>query len=105
MTSITIKYDHRAFKLPALPLTMPKRLMLPLLHLGNKLLVRPLLAEDGFAVAEEQQGYDRHFDAPAVELNPAIAAFQNLTIDKWSQYLASAETRPASPGRFVESEA
>lgn len=92
-------YDHRAFKLPIVSATMPKQLMLPLLHLGNALLVRPLLAEDGFAVEEEQEGYDRHFDAPSIELNPAIAAFQKLTIEKWDQYLGDGAR--SSPSRAV----
>jgi phenylpropionate dioxygenase-like ring-hydroxylating dioxygenase large terminal subunit len=82
-------YDHRAFKVPFVPVSMPKRLMTPLLHIGNRLLVRPLLAQDGTAVEEEQRGYDRHFDAPAMELNPAIAAFQTLTVRKWEEHLAS----------------
>ena len=82
-------YDRHAFKIPGVNVAMPKRLMLPLLHVGNSLLVKPLLEQDGSAVEEEQRGYDRHFDAPAMELNPAIAAFQNLTVRKWEEHLAS----------------
>ncbi len=81
-------YDHRVFKLPFLPIRMPRRLMLPLLHAGNVLLVRPLLGEDGFAVEEEQRSYERHFDAPMMDLNPAIGAFQGLTLRKWDEHLA-----------------
>jgi hypothetical protein len=44
------------------------------------------------AVEEEQRGFDRHFDAPMMELNPAINAFQNLTIRKWDEHL-EAEAR------------
>jgi hypothetical protein len=62
-----------------------------MLKLGNAFVVRPLLAEDGIAVEEEQRAYDRHFEAPMMELNPAIGAFQNLTVRKWDEYLASAE--------------
>lgn len=82
-------YDHRAFKFPFLPIGMPRAMMRPLLHLGNSLLVRPLLAQDGFAVEEEQRAYESHFDAPMMDLNPAIAAFQNLTIEMWDRYLDS----------------
>ncbi|HEX3594036.1 MAG TPA: aromatic ring-hydroxylating dioxygenase subunit alpha [Polyangiaceae bacterium] len=89
-------YDPRTFKVPFLPVTIPKRLLLPLLTAGNALLVRPLLAEDGFAVEEEQRGYDHHFDAPMMELNPAINAFQNLTIRKWDEHLASGNVRKRS---------
>jgi phenylpropionate dioxygenase-like ring-hydroxylating dioxygenase large terminal subunit len=87
-------YDPRTFKLPFLPVAIPRRLLRPMLVAGNALLVKPLLAEDGFAVEEEQRGYDRHFDAPMMELNPAINAFQNLTIRKWDEHLASQASRP-----------
>jgi phenylpropionate dioxygenase-like ring-hydroxylating dioxygenase large terminal subunit len=88
-------YDHRAFKLPFLPIRMPRRLMIPILHIANRMLIRPLLDQDGFAVQEEQKGYDQHFDAPLVELNPAVHAFQALTLRKWDEYLGRAEQRKA----------
>jgi 4beta-methylsterol monooxygenase len=81
-------YDPRVFKLPHLPVAMPKRWLRPLLQIANAVLVGPLLEQDGFAVEEEQRAYERHFDAPQVELNPAITAFQDLTAKKWEQYLA-----------------
>ena len=87
-------YDPRALKVPFLPLPIPRRLLTAVLEAANALLVRPLLSEDGFAVEEEQRGYDRHFDAPPMELNPAITAFQNLTIRKWDEHLASLSSRP-----------
>lgn len=84
-------YDHRTFKVPFLPVHLPRRVMKPLLHAGNRLLVRPLLDQDGFAVEEEQRAYERHFDSPMTDLNPAVHAFQNLTVQKWEQHLASLE--------------
>jgi 4beta-methylsterol monooxygenase len=96
-------YDHRAFKLPLLPIRMPKRLMRPLLHLGNRLLVRPLLGQDGFAVEEEQRSYEIHFDAPMTDLNPAVHAFQDLTVRKWEEHLAAYESsrRAAQPATMA----
>jgi phenylpropionate dioxygenase-like ring-hydroxylating dioxygenase large terminal subunit len=94
-------YDRHAFKVPVIDLAMPKRLMLPLLHAGNTLLVKPLLEQDGFAVEEEQRGYDLHFDAPAVELNPAVPAFQKLTIKKWDDFLGSRAAEASAPRRAV----
>lgn len=94
-------YDRHAFKLPGIGLAMPKRFMLPLLHVGNTLLVKPLLEQDGFAVEQEQQGYDLHFDAPAIELNPAVAAFQKLTIKKWDEFLGSRPREEAARRRAV----
>jgi phenylpropionate dioxygenase-like ring-hydroxylating dioxygenase large terminal subunit len=84
-------YDHRAFKVPFLPVHLPRGLMRPLLRLGNRLLVRPLLGQDGFAVEEEQRAYEHHFEAPMTDLNPAVHAFQSLTVRKWEEYIASLE--------------
>ena len=90
-------YDPRTFKVPFVPVTLPKKLLRSLLKAGNTLLVRPLLEQDGFAVEEEQRAYDQHYDAPMMELNPAIGAFQSLTIRKWEEHLAASATRQRSP--------
>lgn len=79
-------FDH--FVVPFTRLKIPRRLMRPFLRLSNALLVRPLLAQDGVAVEAEQRGYDRHWDEPIVELNPAVNAFQALTVRKWEEFLA-----------------
>jgi phenylpropionate dioxygenase-like ring-hydroxylating dioxygenase large terminal subunit len=92
-------YDPQTFKFPFLPMAMPVGLLRPLLRIGNALLVRPLLDQDGVAVEEEQRAYERHFDAPMMELNPAIGAFQTLTVRKWDEYLANAEQQK-SRGAF-----
>jgi hypothetical protein len=42
-------------------------------------------------------GYDVRWDAPPVELNPAVKAFQELTVRKWQAYLVdSANDKGAS---------
>uniref|UniRef100_A0A832H3M3 Uncharacterized protein n=1 Tax=Oscillatoriales cyanobacterium SpSt-402 TaxID=2282168 RepID=A0A832H3M3_9CYAN len=43
--------------------------------------------QDGVAVEAEQVGYERHFEAPVIELNPAVLLFQKLTIKKWEEFL------------------
>ena len=40
------------------------------------------------AVEAEQQGYERHWDAPPIEYNPVIRVFQNVTVRKWREYVA-----------------
>jgi phenylpropionate dioxygenase-like ring-hydroxylating dioxygenase large terminal subunit len=82
-------YDPGIFKVPFLPVALPARLLRPILRIANTLLVRPLLDQDGVAVEEEQRAYERHFDAPMMELNPVIGAFQTLTVKKWDEYLTS----------------
>ena len=92
-------YDPRTFKVPLLPISIPRRLVQPLLHASNSLLVRPLLEQDGVAVEEEQRGYDQFFDSPAMELNPAVNAFQTLTVRKWEEHLARSEAQRKPSGR------
>ena len=57
-------------------------------ELANRLLIGPLLSQDGVAVEAEQEGYEARPDAPMIEVNPAIARFQDLTIRKWEEHLA-----------------
>ena len=76
-----------SFKIPGSRIRIPRRLMTPLLHAANRLMVKPLLGQDGFALEAEQEGYEARWDAPALELNPAVRAFQKLTVRKWEEHL------------------
>jgi phenylpropionate dioxygenase-like ring-hydroxylating dioxygenase large terminal subunit len=86
-----------ALKVPLVPLRIPRFAMTPFLKLANRLLIRPLLSEDGVAVEAEQQAYEKFFDGPALEFNPAVIMFQKLIVRRWEEYLA----QPA-PGNFYE---
>ncbi|NVB42814.1 Rieske 2Fe-2S domain-containing protein [Pseudenhygromyxa sp. WMMC2535] len=87
-------FYYKQLKIPMLPVAIPRWLMTPILTVANRILMRPLLEEDGEAVEAEQEGYERHFDAPIAELNPAVHEFQRLTIAKWEEYLAERERQP-----------
>jgi hypothetical protein len=87
-------FYYEGLNFPFLPLRIPRRLMKPLLTLGNRLLMRPLLDEDGWAVEAEQEGYETNFDAPIAELSPVVKAFQAFTIRKWEEYLAQRDSVP-----------
>jgi hypothetical protein len=66
---------------------VPAGLMSLLLRLSNRLLIKPILDQDGVAVEAEQEGYERHWQAQFAELNPVVRAFQTLTVRKWQCYL------------------
>lgn len=55
---------------------------------SKRLLVKPLLSEDAFAVEAEQEAWARHYDQPIAELNPVVHQFQQLTIRKWEEHLS-----------------
>jgi len=69
---------------------IPRALMTPLLGVANRLLVAPLLRQDGQAVEAEQRAYQEHHALPVPDLNPAVALFQQLTVRKWEEYLERA---------------
>jgi phenylpropionate dioxygenase-like ring-hydroxylating dioxygenase large terminal subunit len=81
-------FYFKEFKVPFTPLHFPQRVMAPFLKVSNKLLIEPLLREDGVAVEAEQRGWEKHYDEPIAELSPAVHAFQALTIKKWEEYLS-----------------
>ncbi|UQA55162.1 aromatic ring-hydroxylating oxygenase subunit alpha [Polyangium aurulentum] len=92
-------FYFRSFKVPFLPVTIPRRITEPLLEAAKLLHIGPLLDQDGWACSAEQEGYERHFDAPLMELNPAVDAFQRLTIRKWEEHLArEAQRKPRRAG-------
>lgn len=81
-------FYFKEFKVPFTPFHIPQRVMKPFLQASNKLLIEPLLKQDGVAVEAEQRGWEKHFDEPIAELSPAVHAFQALTIRKWEEHLA-----------------
>jgi phenylpropionate dioxygenase-like ring-hydroxylating dioxygenase large terminal subunit len=86
-------FSPEMFRIPLWPFPVPRRLMNLVMHIAGKVSVKPLLEEDGFAVEAEQGGYREHFEQPIVELNPAVRAFQQLTIRKWAEHLAASGAR------------
>jgi 4beta-methylsterol monooxygenase len=81
-------FYFESLKVPFTPFRIPRPLMTPVLRLSNRLLIEPLLRQDGFAVEAEQQGYEAHRDQPVPDLNPAVGLFQELTVRKWEAHLA-----------------
>jgi phenylpropionate dioxygenase-like ring-hydroxylating dioxygenase large terminal subunit len=90
-TRVFFLFYFNSLRIPFTALRIPRWLMTPLLRAANRLHIGPLLDQDGFAVEAEQVGYEAHFDAPMIEINPAIGMFQDLTIRKWEEYLAGTE--------------
>jgi 4beta-methylsterol monooxygenase len=81
-------FSDEMLKVPLVPLSMPRPLVRIIMAASRRLLVKPLLAEDGFAVEAEQEAWAKHYDQPIAELNPVVHQFQQLTIRKWEEHLA-----------------
>ena len=91
-------FSPDTLKIPLLPITIPRPVLDTVMKIARVVLVRPLLAEDKFAVEIEQEGYEAHFDKPIAELNPAVHKFQDLTIRKWEEHLEKTQKRaPRAP--------
>jgi phenylpropionate dioxygenase-like ring-hydroxylating dioxygenase large terminal subunit len=95
-TRVFFLFYFDALKIPLTSLRIPRWLMTAVLKISNKVLIGPLLRQDGFAVEAEQAAYGQHWDAPLAELNPAVGLFQQLIIGRWEEYLASSEKKPIS---------
>jgi len=80
-------------KIPLLAMNTPRWLTQFVLNLSVPLLFRPLLAEDGIALEAEQVGYENHWDAPPIELNPVVPLLQKLTAQKWEDFLSRTVAR------------
>ncbi len=80
-------------KVPYLPLRIPRAAMEAVLRIANVVHIGPLLAQDGVAVEAEQEAYERHYDEPIAELNPAVSLFQQLTIRKWEEHVGHAPAK------------
>ena len=84
-------FYFKSLKIPLLPVRIPRFAMKMVMSVSNHFLIAPLLDQDRFAVEAEQTAYEQHWDAPPVELNPAVNAFQTLTVRKWRECLEREE--------------
>ena len=88
-----------ALKIPFTPWGIPRALMTPFLKAANRLLILPLLSQDGIAVEAEQEAYESSFGLPAIEFNPAVTLIQRLIARRWQEYLEAQSTpRRAAEG-------
>lgn len=76
-----------AIKIPFLPAALPRWLQELVLKLAIPLVFKPILLEDSLALEAEQTGYEQHWDAPPLEINPVVPLFQKLTTRKWEEFL------------------
>lgn len=86
-TRVFFLFYFDALKIPFTSFRIPRTLMIPFLKIANRLLIIPLLKEDGVAVEAEQEAYDIHSGGPALEFNPAVTMFQKLTVRRWEEWL------------------
>jgi len=95
-TRVFFLFYFDALKIPFTPLRIPRWLMNAVLKVSNRVLIGPLLSQDGFAVEAEQAAYEKHWDAPLAELNPVVGLFQELIIRRWEEHLARSAKQPIS---------
>jgi phenylpropionate dioxygenase-like ring-hydroxylating dioxygenase large terminal subunit len=88
-TRVFFLFYFDALKFPFTRFPIPRSLMTPLLKAANRLLIRPLLRQDGVAVEAEQEGYENSFETLGIEFNPAVNLFQKLIVRRWQEHLNS----------------
>ncbi|MDE0538762.1 MAG: hypothetical protein OXH94_08560, partial [Rhodospirillales bacterium] len=87
-TRVFFLFYFKSLKIPFLPVRIPRFAMAAVMKISSRLLIVPLLTQDQHALEAEQQGYDRHWDAPPVEFNPVVKYLQEVTVRKWRETLA-----------------
>ena len=97
-TRVFFLFYFDALKVPFTRFRIPRALMVPFLKLANRLLIAPLLSEDGIAVEAEQEAYELSSGAPGIEFNPAVGLFQKLIARRWQDHLDSHVTERAAAG-------
>ena len=93
-TRVFFLFYFDALRIPGTRIPIPKWLMKPLLKAANRLMIRPILTQDGEMVEAEQRAYEANAYGAAIELNPAVLEFQKLTVNLWQRHLESAQPQP-----------
>jgi phenylpropionate dioxygenase-like ring-hydroxylating dioxygenase large terminal subunit len=52
-------------------------------------ITREIFRQDGVTVEAEQEAMEAHFHRPLPEPNPSVKLFNQVTVEKWDQYLAA----------------
>jgi phenylpropionate dioxygenase-like ring-hydroxylating dioxygenase large terminal subunit len=92
-TRVFFLFYFESLRIPASNLSVPRWLMVPLLAVANKIMIRPLLMQDGQMVEAEQAAFEKYSTTHAIELNPAVHAFQRLMIAQWQRHLDGLKPR------------
>lgn len=86
-TRIFFIFMHKYITVPYIWVNIPFAIRKPVLHVLNKILLRPLLAQDWEVLEEEQKAYENHFGKPILEYNPIIRPFQDVMLEQRDMYL------------------
>ncbi|MCY4068694.1 MAG: aromatic ring-hydroxylating dioxygenase subunit alpha [Acidimicrobiaceae bacterium] len=103
-------FYFKSFKVPALPIRLPRPVMRAVLKIADRTMITPLLRQDRVAVEAEQEGYNRHWSQRPLEVNPAVREMQQVTVRKWQGHLdreaakngTSTETRVSLNGNSTD---
>jgi phenylpropionate dioxygenase-like ring-hydroxylating dioxygenase large terminal subunit len=82
----TIVVDFDALRVPLTPFRMPRPCAQLFLRGARKLMIAPLIAQDGRAVEAEQEAVDTVPDARIIELNPVTGLVQKMIVERWRAY-------------------
>ncbi|GAC1426320.1 MAG: aromatic ring-hydroxylating dioxygenase subunit alpha [Burkholderiaceae bacterium] len=93
-TRVFFLFYFDSLRIPATRFAIPRWLTIPLLVVANKVMIRPLLMQDGAMVEAEQAAFDEHALGLAIELNPAVHEFQRLLIAQWQRHLDEIDPVP-----------
>jgi hypothetical protein len=88
-THVFFLFYFDAVQIPLLRRPMPRWLQGLLMRAARRLLIKPLLEQDGRMVEAEQLAYEADPSVAGYELNPAVAEFQQVIVRQWRRHLAT----------------
>jgi phenylpropionate dioxygenase-like ring-hydroxylating dioxygenase large terminal subunit len=86
-THVFFVFYFDAVQIPLLRRPMPRSLQQLLMAAARRLLIKPLLAQDGRMVEAEQLAYEWDCRIAGYELNPAVGEFQKMIVGRWRDHL------------------
>lgn len=96
-THVFFIFYFDAVQIPLLRRPMPRSLQRLLMRVAKRVLIKPLLEQDGRMVEAEQEAYERDPNARTYELNPAVIEFQKLMVEQWRRYVTPGTDRSCEP--------
>jgi phenylpropionate dioxygenase-like ring-hydroxylating dioxygenase large terminal subunit len=92
----TIVFDSDALRIPWTPLSLPYHCARLFLSIAKRLVIAPILRQDGRAVEAEQEAVECVGVPPIVELNPVGAMVQEMIVRRWRPYETGRNARSSS---------
>jgi phenylpropionate dioxygenase-like ring-hydroxylating dioxygenase large terminal subunit len=85
---LLVLFDADVFRIPFTQRRLPRQCARFFLHLSKKLMIAPVLEQDGRALEAEQAAFERAPERPPLEFSPVVRMLQTLIVQRWETHVA-----------------